>query len=235
MNRVRSRVDLCGGTSHARPLSAVLAVVGVVVIATAGGACGHIAGRSQNVAVPASATGSGSGGNGSGCPTQGVGGDSVPPACASPMTPSASGRGGVSPLPAPSSPAPSLSGPVVVTPSPPPPSSAPQALPAVTSVSPSSDPEPGGDTVIIGGSGFTSATQILFGGAGAQNFTVVSDTEITATSPPGTGTVDVIVDTPAGASATGPADQFTYVAGSTPTTSSPPSSGSADASTGPSS
>jgi hypothetical protein len=36
------------------------------------------------------------------------------------------------------------------------------------------------------------------------------DTEITAAGPPGSGTVDVIVVTPAGTSATSPADQFSY-------------------------
>ena len=40
--------------------------------------------------------------------------------------------------------------------------------------------------------------------------TVDSDTEITATSPPGSGTVDVTVVTPTGTSVTSPADQFSY-------------------------
>jgi hypothetical protein len=39
---------------------------------------------------------------------------------------------------------------------------------------------------------------------------VDSDTEITATSPPGSGTVDVIAVTAAGTRATSPADQFSY-------------------------
>jgi large repetitive protein len=38
-----------------------------------------------------------------------------------------------------------------------------------------------------------------------------SGTEITATSPPGSGTVDVTVVTPSGTPATSAADQFTYV------------------------
>ena len=41
--------------------------------------------------------------------------------------------------------------------------------------------------------------------------TVDSDTKITATSPPGTGTVHVTVITRSGASAAGPTDQFSYV------------------------
>jgi hypothetical protein len=39
---------------------------------------------------------------------------------------------------------------------------------------------------------------------------VVSDAEITATSPPGTGTVHITIVTSAGASATGSSDQFSY-------------------------
>jgi hypothetical protein len=39
---------------------------------------------------------------------------------------------------------------------------------------------------------------------------VDSDTQITATSPQGSGTVDITVITPAGTSATVNADQFTY-------------------------
>jgi hypothetical protein len=40
--------------------------------------------------------------------------------------------------------------------------------------------------------------------------TVNSDSQITATSPAGTGTVDVTVVVPGGTSATSAADQFTY-------------------------
>ena len=39
---------------------------------------------------------------------------------------------------------------------------------------------------------------------------MVSSTDITATSPAGTGTVDVTVTTPGGKSATSTADHFTY-------------------------
>jgi hypothetical protein len=79
----------------------------------------------------------------------------------------------------------------------------------VIAVSPASGSADGGDSVTITGSGFTDATEVDFGGASAQ-MTVDSDTEITATSPPGSGTVDVTVVTPAGTSATSPADQFSY-------------------------
>lgn len=82
-------------------------------------------------------------------------------------------------------------------------------LPLVAAISPASGGAVGGDSVIITGSGFTGATAVDFGGASAQ-MTVDSDTEITATSPPGNGTVDVTVVTPVGTSAASPADQFSY-------------------------
>ena len=50
----------------------------------------------------------------------------------------------------------------------------------------------------ITGTGFTGATAVDFGTTAATNLTVVSDTQITATSPAGTGTVDVTVTTPGG-------------------------------------
>jgi len=40
--------------------------------------------------------------------------------------------------------------------------------------------------------------------------TAISDTAITVTSPPGSGTVDITVVTPNGTSLTSTADQFTY-------------------------
>ena len=91
--------------------------------------------------------------------------------------------------------------------------------PAVTGVSPTSGPGAGGTLVTITGSGLTGATVVDFGTTAATNVTVVSNTEITADSPAGTGTVDVTVTTLGGTSATSPADQFTYVAFQTGTLS----------------
>jgi hypothetical protein len=84
--------------------------------------------------------------------------------------------------------------------------------PVVTSVSPNSGPTSGGTPVTITGSGFTGATQVFFGtNPGQLQFTVVSDTEITLTSPMGNpGPVDIQVVTPEGTSSMSPADQFTY-------------------------
>jgi IPT/TIG domain len=85
------------------------------------------------------------------------------------------------------------------------------ALPAVTGVSPDSGPAAGGTTVTISGSGFTGATLVDFGMSPATSLTVVSDTSITASSPPGSGTVDVTVTTPGGTSAATASDEFMYV------------------------
>jgi len=86
-----------------------------------------------------------------------------------------------------------------------------RVAPTVASISPTSGPAAGETFVTITGSGFTGASQVRFGTVAASNFTVVSDTQITAFSPAGSGKVDVTVSTPGGTSATSNADQFTYV------------------------
>jgi len=85
------------------------------------------------------------------------------------------------------------------------------AAPSVTSISPNSGPSAGGTSVVITGVAFTGVTAVMFGATPAASYTVDSATQITATSPAGTGTVDVTVTTGAGTSATSAADQFTYV------------------------
>jgi hypothetical protein len=75
--------------------------------------------------------------------------------------------------------------------------------PAVTSVTPSTGPPIGGNTVTITGTGFTGATSVTFGGVAAMSFTVVSDTTITVVVPSGStsGAVSVIVTTGVGSNA----------------------------------
>ena len=81
----------------------------------------------------------------------------------------------------------------------------------ITSIMPGSGPTDGGTPVTITGTGFTGATVVHFGSTAATTFTVVSDAIIIATSPAGTGTVDVTVTTADGTSATvSAADNFTY-------------------------
>ena len=86
--------------------------------------------------------------------------------------------------------------------------------PGLIGISPTSGPEAGGTAVVITGTNFTGASNVSFGSTSAATFTVNSATEITATSPVGTGTVDVTVTTSAGVTDTSAADQFTYMGSS---------------------
>ena len=72
--------------------------------------------------------------------------------------------------------------------------------PTVSKVEPDHSPAVGGAPVTIIGTGFTGAGAVKFGSANAVSFDVESETKITAVSPPGEGTVDVTVSTPAGTS-----------------------------------
>ena len=85
------------------------------------------------------------------------------------------------------------------------------AVPVVTSVSPGSGLQAGGTSVTITGSGFSGATGVKFGGRSAA-FSVQSDSSVVATTPPGSGTADVFVDTPAGENSAGAGDKFDYLA-----------------------
>lgn len=83
--------------------------------------------------------------------------------------------------------------------------------PVVSSINPNSGTFKGGTQVKIVGSGFTCATAVKFGSIAASSFTVNSDAQITALSPPEpAGTIDVMVTTAGGTSATSAADRFTY-------------------------
>ncbi|MEU5208658.1 IPT/TIG domain-containing protein [Streptomyces sp. NPDC020742] len=67
------------------------------------------------------------------------------------------------------------------------------------------------------GTGLSGATAVRFGSTPAASFTVVSDTQISAVAPAGTGTVQVTVVTPGG---TSNGVTFTYVAAPVPSLSS---------------
>jgi hypothetical protein len=86
------------------------------------------------------------------------------------------------------------------------PSSTPR--PVVTGVSPSSGPAAGGTPVTVTGTNLTGGT-VAFGTNAATGVTCGA-TSCTATSPAGTGTVDVEVTTTGGTSAATSADHFTY-------------------------
>ncbi|MFF2405516.1 IPT/TIG domain-containing protein [Streptomyces sp. NPDC058092] len=75
------------------------------------------------------------------------------------------------------------------------------SAPVVVGLVPNQGPSAGGNTVTVTGSGLTYTTAVLFGSVPA-GFTVVSDTQLTITAPPGVlGAVTVRVVTPGGTSA----------------------------------
>jgi hypothetical protein len=80
--------------------------------------------------------------------------------------------------------------------------------PVVTGVSPASGPAAGGTAVTVSGSNL-SAGNVSFGTAPATRVSCAAGS-CTATSPTGSGTVDVTVKTAGGVSAASAADQFTY-------------------------
>jgi hypothetical protein len=82
--------------------------------------------------------------------------------------------------------------------------------PVVAGVTPDIGSEAGGSVVTITGSEFAGAS-VDFGTTPAASITANTAESITATSPPGSGTVDVTVTTAHGTSETGPGDKFTYI------------------------
>jgi alpha-tubulin suppressor-like RCC1 family protein len=83
-------------------------------------------------------------------------------------------------------------------------------LPAVTKVAPAKGSAAGGTTVTVTGTNLTGATAVKFGSTSSAAFTVKSDTQITATSPPesAVGTLDVTVTTLVGTTAISSSDHF---------------------------
>ena len=99
--------------------------------------------------------------------------------------------------------------------------------PTVTSILPASGPASGGTNVTITGTGFTDATDVIFGDYDAINLIITSDTSINITSPANkAGTVDVKVITLEGTSASSPGSKFTYIAIPPKVTDISPASGS---------
>ena len=90
----------------------------------------------------------------------------------------------------------------------------PPPAPSVTNLSPSTGSAAGGTPVTITGTNLAGASAVKFGSTNATAFTVNSATSITATSPPGSGTVEVTVTTRGGISPASAADRFSYLAAS---------------------
>lgn len=84
-------------------------------------------------------------------------------------------------------------------------------VPSVKEVAPDHGPLGGGTTVDITGKNLGGVSGVSFGGTPATVVTPVSQHEVQAVSPAGSGTVDVTVTTSLGTSAVVPNDEFTYV------------------------
>lgn len=221
-NRSDRSVDTVFNSAARRYVLVIVAVLWAVAVSLALAACGQNApqitsaiqartsaarGSTSSVpgGTPAPVSSSGGGGTSAACPTQGVGGDTVPALCAS--APSTANQPGIT-LPASESPIPTVS----------------QNTLSITDVSPSQGSEGGGDSVTIDGTGFCSAPEVAFGEVDAQAV-AESATEIVATSPPeqpGEPTVDITVTCDGSVSPVVADDEFSYLA-STPSPSITPS------------
>lgn len=82
--------------------------------------------------------------------------------------------------------------------------------PTVSKLSPKSGSPTGGTRVTITGTDFSAPATVMFGGAEATEVVVNSATSISATSPAGSGKVDVTVTTPSGTSAANKKARFKY-------------------------
>lgn len=84
--------------------------------------------------------------------------------------------------------------------------------PVVTGVTPNTGGPAGGNQVTVTGAGFLGATAVTFGASGSgTGLAVQSPNQLTVSTPPGFGAVDVEVTTPGGTSPPAAADQFTYL------------------------
>lgn len=87
------------------------------------------------------------------------------------------------------------------------------APPVITGVRTSSGPAAGGTSITVEGYNLQGADAVRFGAGAAATFTVISDTAISAVTPPeAAGVVDITVTTPAGTSTPGGADHFDFLA-----------------------
>ena len=82
--------------------------------------------------------------------------------------------------------------------------------PVVTKLKPNAGPLAGGNKVTVVGTGLLGATKVAFGTKAAK-IKSTSATKLVVVAPAGTGTVDVVVTTAKGKSATGTHSKYTYV------------------------
>lgn len=99
--------------------------------------------------------------------------------------------------------------------------------PVLSAIAPSTGFTGGGTVVTLTGTGFVTGATVTFGGLAASNVSVVSPTQIVATTPPGTvGSAVVLVTNPGGL-ISGLASGFAYSVTSTPAPTPPASTGGA--------
>jgi hypothetical protein len=96
-----------------------------------------------------------------------------------------------------------------------------ETAPDIVAVTPADGPVEGGTTVLIRGTHLGEIVGVSFGSVPATSFTPISNTEVRAVAPAGTGIVDITVTSAYGTSPITPADHYTYVAVPTVTRISP--------------
>ena len=82
--------------------------------------------------------------------------------------------------------------------------------PVVTGITPADGPPTGGTVVTVSGDNLTGATAVNFGSTLGLNLVMISNTQLTVVSPPGTGVVDLTITGVGGTSSTSAADRFSY-------------------------
>ena len=83
--------------------------------------------------------------------------------------------------------------------------------PTITQITPGDGPAQGNTVVTIQGNNFMGDVSVQFGGRAAQGVHVISPTEISVTTPPGSGTAQVTVSNVAGSSPSSTASSFAFV------------------------
>jgi hypothetical protein len=85
--------------------------------------------------------------------------------------------------------------------------------PTVTALSSHSGPSAGGTVLTVTGTGFVAGDTVRFGAVAGTGVTVLSTTQLRVTAPagPAGSTANVTVTSPAGTSATSPADAYSYM------------------------
>jgi phospholipase C len=95
--------------------------------------------------------------------------------------------------------------------------------PVVTGLNANAGPSSGGNAITLTGSGFSNASGVMFGSTPATSYSVVSDSQVSAVAPVGSGAVDISVTTSGGTSTGTVLNKYTYVDCPAVSAVSPPS------------